>query len=213
MTIPTANFRSIPTDELYGRWRRGEPVELIDIREPVDFAEAHVPMARWVPYDRLVPHQVIETRRGAVQETLYIICQIGKRSREACQRFMTAGFEQVVHVEGGTEAWRQAGLPVEGEKGVVGIRRQVQIIAGGLVLTGAVLGMLVHPWFTGVAAAVGAGLMFAGITDTCAMGTVLARMPWNRRVFDSSSATEHAVDHTPAGAQSQCTIPPRKGGR
>ena len=122
-----------------------------------------------------------------MQETLYIICQIGKRSDEACQRFMTAGFEQAVNVECGTEAWRPAGLPVEGEKGVVWIRRQVQIIAGGLVLTGAVLGMLVHPWFTGVA--VGAGLMFAGIADTCAMGTVLTWMPWNRRVFDSSSTT------------------------
>ena len=60
------------------------------------------------------------------------------------------------------------------------LERQVRIAAGSLVVLGALLGWLVHPAFVGLSAFVGAGLVFAGVTDTCGMGMVLARMPWNR---------------------------------
>jgi hypothetical protein len=86
----------------------------------------------------------------------------------------------VVNVEGGTQAWDQAGLPViRGEK-TISLERQVRIAAGLLVVSGTALGAFVHPYFLGLAAFVGAGLVFAGITDTCGMGMILARMPWNQ---------------------------------
>ena len=87
-----------------------------------------------------------------------------------------------VLIEGGILAWEEAGLPaVYGERKVISLERQVRIAAGALVLTGVLLGWLVHPAWLGLAGFVGAGLMFAGITDTCGMAMLLARMPWNRR--------------------------------
>ena len=85
-----------------------------------------------------------------------------------------------MNVEGGTLAWDQAGLPVSRGRKVISLERQVRIAAGLLVLTGAVLALTVHPWWAGLSAFVGAGLMFAGITDTCGMALMLARMPWNQ---------------------------------
>jgi rhodanese-related sulfurtransferase len=84
-------------------------------------------------------------------------------------------------VEGGTAGWIKAGLPVE-RRAVAGIslERQVRIAAGFLVLAGTALGFFWHPALLGLSAFVGAGLMFAGITDICGMAMLLARMPWNR---------------------------------
>ena len=85
-----------------------------------------------------------------------------------------------MNVEGGTKACEQAGLPLVRGKQVISLERQVRIAAGSLVLTGVILGWFVHPIFFGLSAFVGAGLVFAGVTDTCGMGLLLARMPWNR---------------------------------
>jgi rhodanese-related sulfurtransferase len=84
-------------------------------------------------------------------------------------------------IEGGTEAWASLGLPVEGTgRKTISIERQVRIGAGALVLTGVILGFLVNPGYFSLSAFVGAGLLFAGITDWCSMGLLLARAPWNR---------------------------------
>ncbi len=108
------------------------------------------------------------------------ICRSGSRGRQACEKFRAAGFANVVNVEGGTLAWEQAGLPVVRGKKAISLERQVRIAAGSLVVLGTALGAFVHPAFLGLSAFVGAGLVFAGITDTCGMGMMLARMPWNR---------------------------------
>ena len=84
-------------------------------------------------------------------------------------------------VEGGTQAWVAAGLPVvKGSKSAISIERQVRIGAGILVLTGVILGSLIHPAFFGLSAFIGAGLVFAGVTNWCGMGLLLAKAPWNR---------------------------------
>jgi hypothetical protein len=85
----------------------------------------------------------------------------------------------VVNIEGGTLACVEAGLPVVRGKKAISLERQVRIAAGSLVLLGAALSF-VHLAFIGLSAFVGAGLVFAGITDTCGMGMMLARMPWNQ---------------------------------
>jgi rhodanese-related sulfurtransferase len=92
-------------------------------------------------------------------------------------------------VTGGTVAWEQAGLPVKRGKKAISLERQVRIAAGFLTLLGAVLGFFVHPYFIGLSAFIGAGLMFAGITDTCGMGMMLAKMPWNQCKDDSGSCS------------------------
>ncbi len=60
------------------------------------------------------------------------------------------------------------------------LERQVRIAAGFLVFTGVILGATVNSSFYGLSGFVGAGLMFAGITDTCMMGMLIVRMPWNK---------------------------------
>lgn len=90
-------------------------------------------------------------------------------------------------MEGGTQAWDLAGLPVSRGKKAMSLERQVRIAAGFLVFLGAALGFFVHPYFIAISAFVGAGLMFAGITDTCGMGMMLAKMPWNQCNDDTGS--------------------------
>ncbi len=167
-------------------------VELIDVRTPVEFQEVHAVMAKNVPLDSLDPNAVAEQRKGAASAPLYIICRSGSRSMNACGQFVAAGHAQVVNVEGGTLAWDEAGLPVVRGKEAISLERQVRIAAGSLVLIGALLSWFVHSYFAGLSAFVGAGLMFAGITDTCGMGMMLAKMPWNQVPCDSNKSKEGA---------------------
>lgn len=156
----------------------GAAVELIDVRTPVEYREVHVSSARNVPLDQLNASQFAAGRSSA--EPLYVICRSGSRGKQACEKFLAAGYANVVNVEGGTQAWDQAGLPVVRGKKAISLERQVRIAAGLLVVTGSVLGYFVSPYWIGLSAFVGAGLTFAGITDTCGMGLLLARMPWNQ---------------------------------
>ncbi len=172
--------RSISPQELESLRRGGQTVELLDVRTPVEFRELHVEYARNVPLDRFDPAAILRERSGSADAPLYVICRSGSRGRQACEKLVAAGFAQAVNVEGGTLACESAGLPVVRGKKAVSLERQVRIAAGALVLTGAVLGYIVHPYWIGLSAFVGAGLMFAGITDTCGMAMMLARMPWNR---------------------------------
>ena len=158
----------------------GKKIDLIDVRSPVEFREVHVEIARNVPLDQLDVRAAMQARNNSAHEPLYLICRSGNRGQQACEKFLKAGFSNVVNIEGGTLACVEAGLPVVRGKKAVSLERQVRIAAGSLVLLGAVLGWLVHPAFIGLSAFVGAGLVFAGITDTCGMGMMLARMPWNQ---------------------------------
>jgi rhodanese-related sulfurtransferase len=154
-------------------------LELLDVRTPAEFGEVHVAFANNIPLDRLDPIS-IKRLRGDSHEPLYIVCHSGGRSRQACERLDAVGVANVVNVEGGTAACVKAGLPVVRGKKAVSLERQVRIAAGGLVLTGGLIGYFVHPAGFGLCVFVGAGLLFAGLTDTCGMAMVLARMPWNR---------------------------------
>lgn len=168
---------TISPQQLFECFQSGMSVDLIDVRTPVEYREVHVAFARNVPLDRL---DAAEVAAGCHGEPLYVICRSGQRAQQACEKIAAAGYSNVVNVEGGTLAWDQAGLPVVHGKKAISLERQVRIAAGSLVLIGSVLGTFVSPYFIGLAAFVGAGLVFAGITDTCGMGMLLARMPWNQ---------------------------------
>ena len=167
---------TISPEDLAKRIERGEVDEIIDVRTPVEFRAVHATIARNVPLDALTPQHV----RVSPDRPVYLVCQGGGRSAKACQKLIDAGIANVVSVAGGTQAWEAAGLPVERGKKAISLERQVRIAAGSLVLVGALLGYLVHPYWNGLSAFVGAGLVFAGVTDTCGMAMMLARMPWNK---------------------------------
>jgi rhodanese-related sulfurtransferase len=177
MSTSTTTISPVGLNELLNE---GTHVELLDVRTPVEYREVHVDFARNVPLDQLDPTAVIQARNGSQDEPLYVVCRSGSRGEQACAKFHQAGFMNVINIDGGTLACEQAGLPVVRGKKMISLERQVRIAAGSLVLLGALLGWLVHPAFVGLSAFVGAGLIFAGITDTCGMGMMLARMPWNR---------------------------------
>jgi rhodanese-related sulfurtransferase len=170
---------TISPRELNDLRAKGRSVELIDVRTPAEFREVHVDFARNVPLHDLDP-TAVRREHAPGDEPLYFICRSGSRGKQACEKYLAAGYVNVRNVEGGTLAWAECGLPVMRGAKAMSLERQVRIAAGLLVLLGVVLGWLVHPGFLGLAAFVGAGLVFAGVTDTCGMAMLLARLPWNR---------------------------------
>lgn len=174
------SLQTISAAGLAERYKSGQPCELIDVRTPTEFREVHVEFAKNVPLDQLNPERVMRGRNGNPNEPLYLVCLKGGRSAQACEAFLKRGFENVVSVEGGTNACEQTDLPLVRGKKAISLERQVRIAAGSLVLLGVILGWQVHPGFYGLSAFVGAGLVFAGITDTCGMGILLSKMPWNQ---------------------------------
>ena len=152
---------------------------VIDVRTPVEFAEVHVPQAQSVPLDELRPGSLPFPK----DQPVYLLCRSGQRAAKAAEKFAKDGFTQPVIIEGGTLAWIEANLPVtRSAVKVISLERQVRIAAGAIVFTGVILAHFVNFNFIWLSGFVGAGLVFAGITDFCGMGLLLARMPWNRKV-------------------------------
>ena len=155
-------------------------LDVIDVRTPAEFREVHLEFAQNIPLHQLRPADVVRSRAAGSDGPIYVVCQSGGRGRQACEMFHAAGFTDVVNIEGGTKACIDAGLPVVRGQKTISIERQVRIAAGSLVLLGGLLAWFVHPGFLALSIFVGAGLVFAGITDTCGMGILLSFMPWNQ---------------------------------
>lgn len=156
----------------------GYNLDLIDVRTPAEFRGCHAQIARNIPLDTLDVDSVI-AERGDNPEPIYFICRSDSRGKKACEAFLAAGYEPVVNVAGGTVAWEDLGLPVVCGKQTISLEQQVRIAAGALVLAGLGLSFL-SPWWLTLSAFVGGGLVFAGVTDSCGMAMLLAKMPWNQ---------------------------------
>ena len=150
-------------------------VSVVDVRQPMEVAGGRIPGSRCIPLDRI--------KRAEVPEgDLVLVCQSGNRSAQAAAlvRRRWPG-RTVLDLEGGLEAWQQAGLPVERQAGApLPLMRQVQIAAGTLVLLGLIGSQMLAPAWIALSWFVGAGLVFAGISGVCGMARLLAMMPWNR---------------------------------
>jgi rhodanese-related sulfurtransferase len=170
---------SVTCHDLYDLSQR-EEVDVIDVRLPTEFRHVHATIARNVPLHSLDPAAIMAERNGTAEQPLYVICKSGDRSSMACDKFAAAGYTNVVNVEGGTLGWEKAGLPVERGRWAVSLERQVRTVAGTMVLAGVALGWTASPYWYALSAWVGLGLVFSGMTNTCPMGTLLAKMPWNR---------------------------------
>lgn len=171
--------------------RKGEKLTLIDVRTPAEYGEVHVDFARNIPLDQLDAKAVAAV---AADGPLYFVCKSGGRSQKACEKLLAAGIKDVVSIEGGTAACEAAGLPVVRGRKAMSLERQVRIAAGALVAIGAALAAFGPDapvnWKAigaGLAGFVGCGLVFAGITDTCGMAMLIARMPWNQACRSATS--------------------------
>jgi rhodanese-related sulfurtransferase len=156
---------------------------LVDIRDADEFARERLPGAQNRPLGDLASFR----SNGAPAVIFH--CKSGMRTQANAHKLAGAADCEAYLLAGGLDAWKKAGLPVVADRSQpLEIMRQVQIVAGSLVLTGIVLGTWVAPAFYGLSAFVGAGLLFAGISGWCGMARLLSVMPWNRRTARSAIA-------------------------
>lgn len=164
------------------KWLRQDTALLIDVREPGEFFAEHISGAKLISLSRFEP-QVLPQDNS---KKIVLQCQSGTRSAQAAQKMFDAGFNEVFHLRGGLPTWKAAGYPTKvNKKAPISMFRQVQIVAGSLVFLGTVLGAFVSPWYLILSGFVGAGLIFAGISNTCAMAMLLAKLPYNKRAVNT----------------------------
>lgn len=149
---------------------------LADIREPDEWRREHILQAEHFALSAL------DRKRPSGRNAVIFYCRSGNRTTvNAARLAASAKGAKVYLLEGGIEAWRDAGLPtVKDLRQPIELIRQVQIAAGGLTALGVALGAFVHPAWLALPAFVGAGLVFAGATGFCGMARLLAFAPWNR---------------------------------
>jgi rhodanese-related sulfurtransferase len=171
-------MKTITPDELREVLVANPNAVLLDVRTPAEFNEVHAVHAKSVPLGNLRPEGWVNV------SAVHLLCQTGGRAAKAAEKFEGRG----VVVEGGTEAWINAGLPViRGTIKAISLERQVRIAAGSLILAGILLSEFAHPFFIGLSGFVGAGLIFAGLSGWCGMALLLAKLPWNTL----NTCTEH----------------------
>lgn len=170
----------ISPEEAEVRRVNGEKLHLIDVRSPAEYGLIHATGARLYPLEDLQPKKIAMELGISSKMPAVLLCAGGTRARKAAERFHKEGIPDCLVVEGGTKAWEAAGLPVFRGKGMISIERQVRIGAGTMIVLGLVLGFQVNPRWFYLSGFVGTGLIFAGVTDWCGMGLLLAKMPWNR---------------------------------
>ncbi len=155
---------------------RQEGAVLLDVRGFDEFAAGHVPLSTCIPLPDL------ERRAGDIptDRPVLLLCQSGGRSALAAERLRALGMDNVTDVQGGFNAWRQAGLPTIRQTSAIPLERQVRIAAGSLVLGFSLLGFFVNPFFFYGSALIGFMLTLTGALGICPMMSALKLLPWNR---------------------------------
>lgn len=168
-------------EEVLEKLQTEEACVLLDVRTPIEYRQIRAKHARHLPLQNLTEE---EARRFASEvcegRELYILCKSGARSAKAAEVFERAGVPVAGIVDGGTDAWVKASLPVISDTKVISLERQVRLAIGLPIVLFSLLALLVHPLFVVIPLLFGCGLTVAGATDWCGMALFLSRMPWNR---------------------------------
>lgn len=172
------NISNVSPQEVFARQSRDDIVHLVDVRTPPEFEALHADGAQLLPLDRL---ETVTIDGAGITKPIYLLCNTGNRATQAAEKMIERGYSNVHVVDGGTERWVNDGLPVVRGKASISLERQVQIAIGTLVILKVFLGFTISPVFFALAALIGAGLVFAGLTQSCAMAKLLTHMPWNQR--------------------------------
>lgn len=195
ISVPAATSAAAALEQVAG----GGAGSVIDVRSGAEFDAEHVAGSRLIPLDQL--GQRLDDVRATPAPRL-LLCRTGSRAELAREALEKQGIGGLTVVEGGIEAYGRVGGELERGTARMSLERQVRIGAGSLVLLGLGLAWLVHPGFAAIAAFVGAGQVFAGVTDWCGMGLLLAKAPWNRSSAESGGAPANACA---ASAPSACS--------
>ncbi len=170
-------IKKITASELKNLLSGGAAVEVVDVREPVEFQSEKLKGSKNTPLSALGKKAIDVSKH----QIIYLMCRSGNRASQAAEKLESLGYENVLVIDGGLEECKRQGIAVEiGSVKVWALDRQVRFAAGALVLAGIFLSWVLHPAFIGLSVFVGAGLVFSGVTNTCGMGMLLAKMPWNQ---------------------------------
>ena len=172
MTMPS----SMTVADLQRDIAERDDVLVLDVRTPAEYETAHVPGSVNVPVDLVEKHAA--QIGAAIDRDVALICRTGPRARRAQQALAAVGLTHARVVNGGFEAWRDAGFDAAYGEPRWDLERQVRLVAGALVTSG-VLASTVLPKAKWLSAGVGGGLMFAALSNTCAMGNLLMKLPYN----------------------------------
>jgi len=178
MCLKEAAMQAITPVALEALLKSGEAV-VLDIRDENEFNSGHIPGALMLPAAHI--DSTLKQTLAGKQPVFY--CSSGMRTKNAAQKIQDSGIAGWKYLSGGLEAWSKHGLPTVGgnvRKPAMSIQRQVQItiavmllVFGGLALGGAA-------WPIYMVLGIGLGLLFAGVTGSCALASVIMMMPWNR---------------------------------
>ncbi|MUL41529.1 rhodanese-like domain-containing protein [Streptomonospora sp. PA3] len=185
----------IGVDETRTLLAHNAATRLIDVRTPGEFAGSRITGSCNVPLELLREHR--RGLRAAHGDPVVLVCRSGTRAEEARRLVAESGLADVHVLRGGIAAWESADAPLVRGRGAWAMERQVRLAAGTIVLLAVVASLLAEPvkW---LAAAVGAGLVVAAVTDTCAMARALSLLPWNRAAAGGDPAALSALT-APAG--------------
>lgn len=188
VTVDTATLRDLQT--------RDPGLRILDVRTPGEFASAHIPGAYNVPLDLLREHRA--ELRSHLDTQMVLVCQSGARATQAEQALAETGLPNLRVLTGGMAAWMASGAPVTRLQPRWDLERQVRFAAGAIVLLSVLVSVLV-PQMKWLAALMGAGLTIAALTNTCTMGMLLAKLPYNRGpVSDLKTIMGQLRDSAPA---------------
>ncbi len=173
MTVPA----TIPAHDLHAMLESPRPPRMLDVRTPGEFETVHIAGAYNVPLDLLREHRSEILQH--LDEDVVLVCRSGQRAVQAEETLRNAGLTNVHILDGGMTAWTDSGFAVNRGASRWDLERQVRLVAG-LIVALSILASIVFPWAKWIAGAVGMGLTFAALTNTCAMGMLLSKLPYNR---------------------------------
>jgi rhodanese-related sulfurtransferase len=197
-TDPTPRPATLNAATLRQLLDAGHAPRILDVRTPGEFQTSHIPGAYNVPLDLLREHR--SELLAHIDDDVVLVCRSGARATQAEQSLAQAGLPNLKVLDGGILAWQAANAPVNHGKPRWDLERQVRLVAGSIVLASVLASVLV-PGTQWIAAVIGAGLTVAALTNTCAMGMLLSRLPYNRGAScDLDTIVGHLRDTAPSPA-------------
>jgi len=167
----------IDTTELQRMLLDDPATRILDVRTGGEFDGVHIGGSYNVPLDTLGEHA---RDLADVEHPVVLVCKSGGRADQAHTTLTGAGKQRLHLLDGGLDAWIAGGGDVvRGTSETWAMDRQVRLVAGSISLIGILLSMLV-PKAKWLAGGVATGLTFSAVTNTCAMGNALAKLPYNR---------------------------------
>lgn len=178
MTTATTLITTLEAEELKARLAHDQQLMIIDVRTPAEFESLHIRGAYNVPLAMLSEHTAEFASR--FHDGVVLVCQSGIRAEEARERLAAAGLTEASVLAGGTAAFESAGGDVIRGSRRWAMDRQVRMVAGSLVLAGFLGSRTIARPLGYLSAAIGAGLTYSALSDSCMMASALSKMPWNR---------------------------------